>query len=76
MQGRGWDEGVVQGVPRRAGAGCRRALPPAAKGWLGRLPPCPAVGHPLGPELGTAIWAAGRGYSRTQFVFAKLLITV
>lgn len=62
--------------PGEPGAGWRCALPPAAKGWLGLLPPCPAVGHLLGPKQGTDIWAAGRGYSRTQFIFAKLLITV
>lgn len=59
---------VYPGQPELPGAGWRAALPPAAKG--------PAVGHLLGPKQGPDIWAAGRGYSRTKFIFAKLLITV
>lgn len=58
---------------RTARAGWKGALPPTAKGLL---PPCPAVGHLLGHKQGTDIWAAGRGYSRTELIFAKLLITV
>ena len=52
------------------------ALPPAAKCQPGLLPLSPAVGHLFGPEQGTDIRAPGRGYSRSDFVFAKLLITV
>lgn len=69
----------MQSVPRTASTawGClEAALPPAAKGWPGLLPPCPAAGHLPAPKLGSDIWAAGRGYSRTEFIFAKLLITV
>lgn len=68
----------MQSVPRRAGAawswleGCSASR---CQG-LGLLPPCPPLGHLLAPKQGSDIWAAGRGYSRTQFIFAKLLITV